>query len=56
MFRFRRCVIGALMAVVALLGIGWRVQQEEAKITARNWFLVCSVCFFYPLLSSLIVL
>ena len=47
---------GALMAVVALLGMGWRVQREGASIAGRNWYLVFGVCLFYPLLNSLIVL
>jgi transcriptional regulator with AAA-type ATPase domain len=47
---------GALMAVVALLGMGWRVQHERASIAGRNWYLVFGVCLFYPLLNSWIVL
>jgi transcriptional regulator with AAA-type ATPase domain len=47
---------GALMAVVTLLGMGWRVQRERASIAGRNWYLAFGVCLFYPLLSSWIVL
>jgi polyferredoxin len=47
---------GALMAVVALLGIGWRGQREKTRIAGRNWYLVFGVCLFYPLLNSWIVL
>jgi DNA-binding NtrC family response regulator len=47
---------GALMAGVALLGMGWRIQREKASITGHNWYLVFGVCLFYPLLNSLIVL
>jgi hypothetical protein len=47
---------GALLAVVALLGMGWRIQREKASITGRNWYLVFGVCLFYPLLNSWIVL
>ena len=47
---------GALMAGVALLGMGWRIQREKASITGRNWYPVFGVCLFYPLLNSLIVL
>jgi hypothetical protein len=47
---------GALMAVVALLGMGWRAQREQASIAGRNWYLVFGVCLFYPLLNSWIVL
>ncbi len=47
---------GALMAVVTLLGMGWRVQQERANIAGRNWFLAFGACLFYPLLNSLIIL
>jgi len=45
-----------LMAVVTLLGMGWRVQHEKASIAGRNWYLVFGVCLFYPLLNSWIVL
>jgi hypothetical protein len=47
---------GALMAVVALLGMGWRVQHERVSIAGRNWYLVFGICLFYPLLNSWIVL
>jgi hypothetical protein len=47
---------GALMAVVALLGMGWRVQHERARIAGRNWYLVLGVCLLYPLFNSWIVL
>jgi uncharacterized membrane protein len=47
---------GALMAVVTLLGMSWRVQRERASIAGRNWYLVFGVCLFYPLLNSWIVL
>jgi polyferredoxin len=47
---------GALMAVVTLIGMGWRVQRERASIAGRNWYLVFGVCLFYPLLNSWIVL
>ncbi len=47
---------GALMAGVALLGMGWRIQREKASITGRNWYPVFGVCLLYPLLNSLIVL
>jgi DNA-binding NtrC family response regulator len=47
---------GALMAVVTLLGMGWRVQQENTRIAGRNWYLVLGICLFYPLLNSWIVL
>ena len=47
---------GASMAVVTLLGMGWRVQQEKTRIAGRNWYLVLGICLFYPLLNSWIVL
>jgi hypothetical protein len=47
---------GALMAVVTLIGMGWRVQQEKTSIAGRNWYLALGVCLFYPLLNSWIVL
>jgi len=47
---------GALMAVVTLLGMGWRVQQEKTRIAGRNWYLVLGVCLFYPLSNSWIIL
>jgi hypothetical protein len=47
---------GALMAVVALLGIGWRVQREKTRVAGRNWYLVFGVCLLYPLFNSWIVL
>jgi hypothetical protein len=47
---------GALMAVVALLGMGWQVQRERAGIAGHNWYLVFGVCLFYLLLNSWIVL
>jgi len=47
---------GALMAVVTLLGMGWRVQRERIPIAGRTWYLVFGVCLFYPLLNSWIVL
>jgi hypothetical protein len=47
---------GALMAVVTLIGMGWKVQRERASIAGRNWYLVFGVCLFYPLLNSWIVL
>lgn len=47
---------GALMAVVTLVGMGWRIQREKANIAGRNWYLVFCVCLFYPLLNSWIVL
>ena len=47
---------GALMAVVALIGMGWRVQQEKTGIAGRNWYLAFGVCLFYALLNSWMVL
>ena len=47
---------GALMAVVALLGMGWRAQRDKTRIAGRIWYLVFGVCLFYPLLNSWIVL
>jgi PAS domain S-box-containing protein len=47
---------GALMAVVTLIGMGWRVQRDRASIAGRNWYLAFGVCLFYPLLNSWIVL
>ena len=47
---------GALMAVVTLLGMGWRIQRERTSITGRTWYLVFGACLFYPLLNSWIVL
>jgi len=47
---------GALMAVVTLLGMGWRVQREKTRIAGRNWHLVFGICLFYPLANSWIIL
>jgi hypothetical protein len=47
---------GALMAVVTLLGMGWRVQRDKTRIAGRNWYLVFGICLFYPLVNSWIVL
>jgi PAS domain S-box-containing protein len=47
---------GALMAVVTLVGMSWRVQRERASIAGRNWYLVFGVCLFYTLLNSWTVL
>ena len=47
---------GSLMALVTLIGMGWRVQREQTRIAGRNWYLVFGVCLFYPLLNSWIVL
>jgi transcriptional regulator of aromatic amino acid metabolism/polyferredoxin len=47
---------GALMAVVTLLGMGWRVQREKTRIAGRNWYLVFGICLFYPLANSWIIL
>jgi PAS domain S-box-containing protein len=46
----------ALMAAVALLGMGWRIQREKASVTGSNWYLVFGVSLCYPLLNSWIVL
>ncbi len=47
---------GALMAVVALIGMSWRVQRERVKIDGRSWYFVLGVCLLYLLLNSWIVL
>jgi hypothetical protein len=47
---------GSLMALVTLIGMGWRVQREQTRIAGRNWYLVFGICLFYPLLNSWIVL
>ncbi|MBW2610870.1 MAG: sigma 54-interacting transcriptional regulator [Deltaproteobacteria bacterium] len=47
---------GPFLAVVALLGMGWRVRREGVSITGRNGYLVFGICLFYPLLSSWIIL
>jgi PAS domain S-box-containing protein len=47
---------GSLMALVTLIGMGWRGQREKTSIAGRNWYLVFGVCLFYPLLNSWIVL
>jgi hypothetical protein len=47
---------GALIALVTLLGMGWRVQRDKTRIAGRNWYLVFGVCLFYPLLNSWVVL
>jgi transcriptional regulator of aromatic amino acid metabolism/polyferredoxin len=47
---------GALMAVIALLGIGWWAQRENVRIAGRSWYLTFGVCLIYPLLISWIVL
>jgi hypothetical protein len=47
---------GALMAVIALLGMGWWAQRENVRIAGRSWYLTFGVCLIYPLLISWIVL
>ncbi len=47
---------GALMAVVALLGMGWWAQRKSVRISGRSWYLVFGACLIYPLLNSWIVL
>jgi PAS domain S-box-containing protein len=47
---------GSLIALVTLIGMGWRVQREQTRIAGRNWYLVFGACLFYPLLNSWIVL
>jgi transcriptional regulator of aromatic amino acid metabolism len=47
---------GALLAVVALIGMSWRVQSERVKIEGRSWYFVFGACLLYPLLNSWIVL
>ena len=47
---------GALMAVIALFGMGGQAQRESVRIAGRSWHLAFGVCLFYPLLNSWIVL
>jgi hypothetical protein len=48
--------IGALMAGVALIGLGWRVQRERTSIAGRKSYLFFGIYLVYPILNSWIVL
>ncbi len=47
---------GALMAGVALLGIGWKKRKENSRRARIVSYLIFGICLIYPLLNSWIVL